>query len=107
MSARRGQVQPGRKTDVKDSEWLAQLVRHGLIRPSVVLPRPLRALRDLVRARRKLIESRTTERNRLLKLLETANIKLASVVSDVFGVSGLRNVAGARGRRGRSRHARR
>jgi transposase len=81
---------PGRKTDVKDSEWLAQLVRHGLIRPSVVLPRPLRALRDLVRARRKLIESRTTERNRLLKLLETANLKLASVVSDVFGVSGLR-----------------
>ena len=70
---------PGRKTDVKDSEWLAQLVRHGLIRPSVVLPRPLRALRDLVRARRKLIESRTTERNRLLKLLETANVKLANV----------------------------
>jgi len=81
---------PGRKTDVKDSEWLAQLVRHGLIRPSVVLPRPLRALRDLVRARRTLIESRTTERNRLLKLLETANVKLASVVADVFGVSGLR-----------------
>jgi transposase len=81
---------PGRKTDVKDSDWLAQLVRHGLLRPSVVLPRPLRALRDLVRARRKLIESRTTERNRLLKLLETANVKLASVVSDVFGVSGLR-----------------
>jgi transposase len=81
---------PGRKTDVKDSEWLAQLVRHGLIRPSVVLPRPLRALRDLMRARRKLIESRTTERNRVLKLLETANVKLASVVSDVFGVSGLR-----------------
>jgi transposase len=79
---------PGRKTDVKDSEWLAHLVRHGLIRPSFVPPKPLRELRELLRYRRKLVESRTAERNRLLKLLETANIKLASVASDVFGVSG-------------------
>lgn len=80
---------PGRKTDVKDSEWIAQLVRHGLIRPSFVPPKPLRDLRELLRYRRKLVESRTAERNRLLKLLETANIKLASVASNVFGVSGM------------------
>ena len=79
---------PGRKTDVKDSEWLADLARHGLIAKSFVPPKPLRQLRELLRYRRKLMESRTAERNRLLKLLETANIKLASVVTDVFGVSG-------------------
>jgi transposase len=79
---------PGRKTDVKDSEWLAQLMRHGLIRKSFVPPKPLRELRDLLRYRRKLVESGTSERNRLLGVLETANIKLASVASDVFGVSG-------------------
>jgi len=79
---------PGRKTDVKDAEWIADLVRHGLIAKSFVPPRPLRELRDLLRYRRKLVESQTAERNRLLKLLETANIKLASVMSDVFGVSG-------------------
>lgn len=81
---------PGRKTDVKDSEWIADLLRHGLIRRSFVPPKPLRELRDLLRYRRKLIESQTAERNRLLRLLETANIKLASVASDVFGVSGRR-----------------
>jgi transposase len=79
---------PGRKTDVKDAEWIADLVRHGLIAKSFVPPPPLRELRDLLRYRRKLVESQAAERNRLLKLLETANIKLASVVSDVFGVSG-------------------
>lgn len=79
---------PGRKTDVKDSEWIAELLRHGLIRPSFVPPKPLRELRELLRYRRKLIESTTSERNRMLRLLETANIKLATVVSDVFGVSG-------------------
>jgi transposase len=79
---------PGRKTDVKDSEWLAELARHGLIAKSFVPPKPLRRLRELLRYRRKLMESRTAERNRLLKLLETANIKLASVASNVFGVSG-------------------
>src|SRR5881396_928031 len=81
---------PGRKTDVKDAEWIADLLLHGLLRPSFVPPKPIRELRDLLRYRRKLVESRTAERNRLLKLLETANIKLASVASDVFGVSGMR-----------------
>lgn len=80
---------PGRKTDVKDSEWIADLLRHGLIAKSFVPPKPIRELRDLLRYRRKLVESRSAERNRLQKLLETANIKLASVASDVFGVSGI------------------
>jgi transposase len=80
---------PGRKTDVKDSEWIAELVRYGLVAKSFVPPKPIRALRDLVRYRRKLVESRTAERNRLLKVLETANIKLSRVASNVFGVSGM------------------
>ena len=80
---------PGRKTDVKDAEWIADLVRHGLVRASFVPPPAIRELRDLVRLRRSLSEGLTTERNRTLKLLETANIKLASVASEVFGVSGM------------------
>jgi transposase len=79
---------PGRKTDVKDAEWIADLIRHGLIAKSFVPPRPLRELREVLRYRRKLVETQAAERNRLLKLLETANVKLASVASDVFGVSG-------------------
>lgn len=80
---------PGRKTDVKDAEWLAQLLRHGLIAPSFVPPKDIRELRDLTRFRRKLVEAQTSERNRTLKLLEKANIKLASVASNVFGTSGM------------------
>jgi transposase len=79
---------PGRKTDVKDAEWLAELLCHGLLRPSFVPPKPIRQLRDLTRYRRKLVQSQAAERNRLLKLLESANIKLASVATDVFGISG-------------------
>lgn len=79
---------PGRKTDVKDAEWIADLLCHGLLRSSFVPPKPIRELRDLTRYRRKLVESGSAERNRLLKVLETANIKLASVATDVFGVSG-------------------
>jgi transposase len=79
---------PGRKTDVKDSEWLAHLVRCGLIRPSFVPPSPIRELRELTRYRRGLVNDQARIRNRIQKLLETASIKLASVASDVFGVSG-------------------
>ena len=79
---------PGRKTDVKDAEWIADLLCHGLLRSSFVPPKPIRELRDLTRYRRKLVESQAAERNRLLKLLESANIKLASVATNVFGVSG-------------------
>jgi transposase len=80
---------PGRKTDVKDSEWIADLARHGLIARSFVPPKPLRHLRDLLRYRRTLVETRSAERSRLLRLLETAQIKISSVASDVFGVSGM------------------
>jgi transposase len=79
---------PGRKTDVKDAEWIADLLCHGLLRSSFVPPKPIRELRDLLRYRRKLVESQAAERNRLLKVLETANIKLATVATDVFGRSG-------------------
>lgn len=79
---------PGRKTDVKDCDWISELARHGLIAKSFVPPRPIRDLRDLTRYRRKLVQASAAERNRLLKLLESANIKLSSVASDVFGVSG-------------------
>jgi transposase len=79
---------PGRKTDVKDAEWIAELVCCGLVRPSFVPPKPLRELRELLRYRRKLTEAQASERNRLHKQLEIANVKLGSVASDVFGVSG-------------------
>jgi transposase len=79
---------PGRKTDVKDAEWIARLVRHGLVRKSFVPGKPFRVLRDLLRYRRALMETQASERNRLIRQLEIADVKLASVVSDVFGVTG-------------------
>ena len=66
---------------VKDSEWLADLLRHGLLRPSFIPPPPIRVLRDLTRYRKNLVESRTQEINRVHKVLETANIKLGAVRS--------------------------
>ena len=78
---------PGRKTDVKDAEWLADLLRHGLVRPSFIPPLPQRDLRDLTRQRMVLVQDRATVVNRLQKVLEWANIKLASVATDVTGVS--------------------
>ena len=79
---------PGRKTDVQDAQWIAQLLEHGLLRGSFVPPREIRELRDLTRYRKSLIRERQREANRLHKLLEDANIKLASVATDVLGVSG-------------------
>jgi transposase len=79
---------PGRKSDVRDSEWLLDLMQHGLIQASFVPEAPIRALRDLTRYRTTIIEERTREANRIQKVLEDANIKLASVASDVLGVSG-------------------
>jgi transposase len=79
---------PGRKTDVQDAQWLCQLLEHGLLRGSFVPPKPIRELRDLTRYRKSLIWERQREGNRLQKLLEDANIKLASVASDVLGTSG-------------------
>jgi transposase len=78
---------PGRKTDVRDAEWLAEVLRHGLIRGSFVPDRAQRELRELTRYRTSLVEERTAAVNRLQKVLEGANIKLASVASDVTGAS--------------------
>jgi transposase len=78
---------PGRKTDVLDAEWIAELLRHGLLSPSYVPPRPQRELRELIRYRTSLVQERAAEINRLQKTLEGANIKLASVVSDIAGQS--------------------
>lgn len=79
---------PGRKTDVQDSAWIAQLLEHGLIRASFIPPPPLRELRDLTRYRKALIQDRSRAANRLHKVLEDAGIKLAGVATDVLGVSG-------------------
>jgi transposase len=79
---------PGRKTDVKDCEWLADLLAHGLIRASFIPPAEIRQLRDLTRHRKSLIRDRVKAANRVHKLLESANIKLGNVVTDVLGVSG-------------------
>lgn len=79
---------PGRKTDVRDAEWIADLLRHGLLRGSFVPDRAQRELRELTRYRTSLIRERAAEANRLQKTLEGANIKLASVATDVLGVSG-------------------
>lgn len=88
VNARHIKAVPGRKTDVKDCEWLAQLLEHGLLRASFIPPQPIRELRDLTRYRRVLIEQRASEVNRVWKLLESANIKLGLVATDILGASG-------------------
>lgn len=79
---------PGRKTDVKDSEWIADLLHHGLLRPSFIPPKPIRELRELTRYRKTLVAERADLVNRVQKVLETANVKLAAVATDVLGKSG-------------------
>ena len=88
VNAQHMKAVPGHKTDVKDSEWIAELLRHGLLRASFIPPKAIRDLRDLVRYRKSLVQERNREINRLQKVLETANIKLSSVASDVMGKSG-------------------
>jgi transposase len=88
VNAQHMKAVPGRKTDVKDAEWIADLLRHGLLRPSFVPSREERELRELVRYRKALVRERAAEVNRVQKVLEGANIKLASVASDVLGQSG-------------------
>jgi transposase len=83
---------PGRKTDMKDAEWIAQLMQCGLLKPSFVPERQQRELRDLTRQQSKLVQQRNAVDNRIQKVLETANIKLGSVASDVLGVSGRRMI---------------
>jgi transposase len=79
---------PGRKTDVKDAEWIAQLLQHGLLAPSFVPPAPIRQLRDLTRQRAQLVAEKASVAHRIHKALEGANIKLAGVATDILGVSG-------------------
>src|SRR4051794_9106905 len=79
---------PGRKTDVKDCAWIAQLLQHGLLRPSLVPPRPQQELRELTRQRSQLVDEQGRVAQRIQKVLEDANIKLGSVATDVLGVSG-------------------
>lgn len=79
---------PGRKTDVKDCAWIAQLLQHGLLKASFIPPAPIRELRDLTRQRTQLVGERSAAANRIHKVLEDANIKLASVATDILGVSG-------------------
>jgi transposase len=79
---------PGRKTDVKDAEWIAQLLQYGLLSSSFIPPPEIRNLRDLTRQRTQIVRDRATVANRIQKVLEDANIKLSSVASDVLGVSG-------------------
>src|SRR2546426_2557850 len=88
VNAQHMKAVPGRKTDVKDSEWLADLLRHGLLRASFIPPKPIRALRELTRYRKTLVQERSREVNRLQKVLEGANIKLAAVATDLMGKSG-------------------
>ena len=88
VNARHVKNLPGRKTDVADATWLAQLGAHGLVRSSFVPPEPIRQLRDLTRARTAITRERSREAQRLEKLLEDAGIKLSAVASDILGVSG-------------------
>jgi len=77
-----------RKTDVIDAEWLADLLRHGLLKPSFIPPLPIRELRELTRYRESLVREQTALANRIQKLIESANIKLGQVASDALGASG-------------------
>lgn len=88
VNAKHVKAVPGRKTDIKDAEWIAKLLRHGLLQGSFIPERDQRELRELVRYRRSLIEERTREILRIQKVLEGANIKLSSVTKDIMGVSG-------------------
>lgn len=88
VNAKHIKAVPGRKTDVKDAEWIADLLRHGLLKGSYIPDRDQRELRELVRYRKSLVNERSREGNRVQAVLEGANIKLGSVASDVLGVSG-------------------
>jgi transposase len=88
VNARHVKNVPGRKTDVRDSEWLAQLLECGLLRSSLIPPPPIRDLRDLTRFRKVLIRERAHHSNRIAKTLELANIKLGSVATDILGKTG-------------------
>jgi transposase len=83
-NAREMRPRPGHKTDPADARWIAELLAHGLIRPSFIPPPPICALRDLTRTRVALVQTRSQSKNRVYKILEDTNIKLAGVVTDLF-----------------------
>lgn len=87
-NAQQVRQRPGKKRDVADAEWLAELLAHGLVAPSFIPPPEIRALRDLTRTRVALVQDRTKSINRVYKVLEDTNLKFQSVMSDLFGVSG-------------------
>jgi transposase len=89
VNAREAKGLKARKTDVIDAEWLADLLRHGLLRPSFIPPRHIRELRELTRYRESLVREQTSLANRIQKLVESGNIKLGQVAADALGVSGL------------------
>jgi transposase len=88
-NARHMKQLPGRKTDINDAQWIARLLRWGLLKPSLIPPKPIRELREMCRYRKKLTREVAAEKNRIHKTLEDANIKIASVTSEIFGVSGM------------------
>src|SRR5690606_15682183 len=92
VNARHVKNIPGHKTDKRDSRWLAKLLLCGLLKGSFIPPRDIRELRDLTRYRRKLIGQVSSEKNRFQKILEDANIKLSVVLTDVFGVTGMKMI---------------
>jgi transposase len=94
VNAQRIKQAPGRKTDVKDAEWIAQLLQYGLLCPSFIPKPEIRELRDLTRQRTELVRDRAAVANRIQKVLEDANIKLGDVASDVLGVSGRAMIRG-------------
>jgi transposase len=94
VNARHLKAVPGRKTDVKDAEWIAELLQHGLVRGSFIPDHPQRELRELTRYRASLVQERARVVQRLQKVLEETNLKLGSVITDITGVSG-RAILGA------------
>jgi hypothetical protein len=90
VNARDAKAVPGRKTDVRDCQWLADLLRHGLLRAGFIPPQEIRELRELTRYRQTFVKEHTAVANRIQKLSESANIKLGQVATDVLGVSGRR-----------------
>jgi transposase len=93
VNARHVKQVPGRKTDVKDAQWIARLLAHGLLRPSLIPPPPVRELRDLTRQRARLVADKAAVANRVHKTLEGANIKLSGVATDILGKSGRAMIA--------------
>ena len=88
VNSRHYKAVPGHKTDARDCRWLGELLQHGLLKASFIPPQPIRELRDLTRQRRRLVQEKTSVVNRIHKILQDANIKLSSVITNIMGKSG-------------------